>query len=340
MMTKTILVTGGTGFVAGWCIAELLQRGYAVRTTIRDAAKEAKVRAAIAAEVDAGGRLSFAIADLTRDTGWDAAMAGCDAVLHVASPLGGNAATDRDALVAPARDGTLRVLRAAVAAKVERVVMTSAAATARPPRDSDRISDESIWADPEDPLLDPYRRSKILAERAAWDFMDAEGGDTQFTTILPGAVFGPLLNRADFGSVWFVKRLLEGQPPALMRIGLSVVDVRDLAKAHVDALEAPAAAGERFLVTGTPLWMGDMARILRERLGGRAAKVPTRVLPDFAVKLLARFIAQLRMFVPDLGRLYLASNDKAKARLGFAPRPVADTLADCAESLLAAEPAA
>jgi nucleoside-diphosphate-sugar epimerase len=334
-MTRTILVTGGTGFIAGWCIAELLQRGYAVRTTIRDASKEAGVRAAIATQVDAGDRLSFALADLTRDDGWDGAMAGCDGVLHVASPLGGNAATGRDALVAPARDGTLRVLGAAVKARIPRVVMTSAAATARPPRDSDAISTEDVWADAEDPLLDPYRRSKILAERAAWDFMAADGGATAFTTILPGAVFGPLLHRNDSGSVWFVKRLIEGQPPALMRLGLSVVDVRDLAKAHVDALEAPAAAGERILVTGTPLWMSDMARMLRAELGARAAKVPTRTLPDFAVKLLARFIPQLRMFVPDLGRLYVASNGKAQALLGFAPRPVERTLADCAESLLA-----
>jgi len=334
-MTKTILVTGGTGFIGSWCIAELLQRGYAVRTTIRDAAKETKVRAAIATAIDAGDRLSFAIADLTADAGWDAAMAGCDAVLHVASPLGGNAATDCDALVAPARDGTLRVLRAAVDAGIPHVVMTSAAATARASRRSDVVSDESMWANADDPLLDPYRRSKILAERAAWDFIATRGGATRFTTILPGAVFGPLLSRNDFGSVWFVKRLLEGKPPALMRLGLSVDDVRDLAKAHVDALETPAAFGERILVTGTPLWMVDIARLLRDRLGDRAARVPTRVLPDFAVRLLARFIPQLRMFVPDLGRLYVASNDKAKALLGFAPRPPVQTLADCAESLLA-----
>ena len=334
-MTKTILVTGGTGFIGSWCIAQLLERGYHVRTTIRDASKAAKVRTAIATEIQADDRLSFALADLTSDDGWDAAMQGCDGVLHVASPLGGNAETSGDALIAPARDGTLRVLRAAVKAGVKRVVMTSAAATARPPRGSAMDGDESIWSDPDDPLLDPYRRSKILAERAAWDFMEAEGGQTEFTAILPGAVFGPLLSRNDFGSVWFVKRLLDGQPPALMRMGLSIVDVRDLAKAHIDALELPAAAGERFLVTGTPLWMADMAQILRERLGERAAKVPTRVLPDFVVKLLSFFIPQIRMFVPDLGKIHIASNEKAKAMLGFAPRPVADTLADCAESLLA-----
>ncbi len=156
-MTKTILVTGGTGFIGSWCIAQLLERGYHVRTTIRDASKAAKVRTAIATEIQADDRLSFALADLTSDDGWDAAMQGCDGVLHVASPLGGNAETSGDALIAPARDGTLRVLRAAVKAGVKRVVMTSAAATARPPRGSAMDGDESIWSDPDDPAPSAFR---------------------------------------------------------------------------------------------------------------------------------------------------------------------------------------
>ncbi|HMG49307.1 MAG TPA: NAD-dependent epimerase/dehydratase family protein, partial [Inquilinus sp.] len=190
-MVETVLVTGGTGFVAGWCIVELLQRGYAVRTTVRSLAKEPAVRQAVASAGVPGDRLTVFVADLTEDAGWDAAMAGCDYVLHVASPLGRQTARDPDTLIVPARAGTLRVLRAATKAGVRRVVMTSAAATARPLRDSGLVSDEGIWADPTDPKLDAYRKSKILAERAAWDFMKDNGGSTTLTTILPGAVFGP-----------------------------------------------------------------------------------------------------------------------------------------------------
>jgi len=335
-VTKTVLVTGGTGFIAGWCIVELLRQGYAVRATLRDSAAGPRVRAAVAREVDPGDRLSFVIADLTRDEGWDQAMAGCDHVLHIASPLGREAPRHRDALVAPARDGSLRVLRAATMAGVDRVVMTSAAATARPPRGSGRVSDESVWADPEAPLLDPYRRSKILAERAAWDFMVTVPGATSLTTILPGAVFGPILQNGDPASVWVVGNLLEGRPARLLNMGFAIVDVRDLAAAHVAALTVPGAPGRRFLATGEFLWMADIARILREEIGARAAKVPQRVLPDWAVRALALFVPQLRMFAGDLGQRKEIDASSARELLGFAPRPARETLRDCAETLLAA----
>ncbi|MFA6115349.1 MAG: NAD-dependent epimerase/dehydratase family protein [Sphingomonas sp.] len=338
-MSKTILVTGGTGFIAGWCIVDLLRRGHAVRTTIRNPAREALVRAAIGAQIDPGDRLSFAIADLTGDAGWAAAMMGCDGVLHIASPLGREAPRDRDALVAPARDGTLRILRAAVAAGIDRVVMTSAAATARPPRGSGLVSSETVWADAEDPRLDPYRRSKILAERAAWDFMASAAGQTALTTILPGAVFGPLLGNGEAASVWVIQALLDGKPPRLLDLALSVVDVRDLAALHVDALFAPDAAGQRFLAMGETLWMKDIAGILRAGLGARAAKVPTQVLPNALVRVIALFLPRLRMFLGDLGQRRPVSNDKARQMLGFAPRPARETILDCAESLLASRAA-
>jgi nucleoside-diphosphate-sugar epimerase len=163
-----------------------------VRTTVRSLAKEAAVRAAIAPAVDAADRLTVVVADLTKDDGWDAAVTGCDYVLHVASPLGGQTSGDANALIGPARDGTLRVLGVATRAGVKRVVMTSAAAAARPPLDSDRVSDETIWADPADPQFDAYRVSKILAERAAWDFMTGSAPD-DVDDISSGAVFGPVL---------------------------------------------------------------------------------------------------------------------------------------------------
>jgi nucleoside-diphosphate-sugar epimerase len=337
-MAETVLVTGGSGFIAGWCIVELLARGYAVRTTVRSLSKEAAVRAAVASAVDASHRLTFFAADLTKDEGWDAAVAGCDYVLHVASPLGSDATADPNALVAPARDGTLRVLRAATNAGVKRVVMTSAAAAARPPHRSNRGSDETVWADPGDPQFDAYRRSKILAERAAWDFIAMASGPTTLTTILPSAVFGPVLSAENLGSVQIIKRLLEGRPPGIPRLGFSVVDVRDLADLHIRAMISPEAAGQRFIAAGDFLWMRDIASTLRSRLGEQAGKVPTRGLPDLVFRFLALFIPQLRMLTRDLGRRNSLTSEKARRVLGFSPRPATTTVVDCAESLANGEP--
>lgn len=333
-MAETVLVTGGSGFIAGWCIVQLLERGYTVRTTVRDPAKEPRVRAAVAGAKAAAGSLRFAVADLNSDAGWDAAVAGCQYVLHVASPLGGGTPGDRNSLVAPARDGTLRVLRAAAQAGVKRVVMTSAAATARPPLTTDQTSDESIWADPDDPQFDAYRVSKILAERAAWDFMNREGGTTQLTTVLPGAVFGPILAAENLGSVQIIQGMLKGKPAALPRLGFWIVDVRDLADLHIRAMTAATAAGQRFIAAGEYMWMEDIARTLRTELGEAAAKAPTRRLPDIVVRMLLPFAPKLRSLAPLLGRRFPLTSAKARQTLGFAPRPAAMTIVDCARSLL------
>jgi nucleoside-diphosphate-sugar epimerase len=330
---EVVLVTGGTGFVAGWCIVALLQRGYQVRTTVRNLAQESAVRTAVASMAQATDRLTFFTADLTRDDGWDDAMAGCDYVLHVASPLSGDT-SGPDALIVPARDGTLRVLRAAVNAGVRRVVMTSAAAAARPPHSADRISDETVWADPADRQFDAYRRSKILAERAAWDFMAGHADRTGFTTILPGAVFGPVLTKANLGSVQIFQGLLEGRPAAIPRLGFWIVDVRDLAELHVRAMTAPEAAANRFIAAGDFRWMEDIATTLRLKLGSRAGKVPTRRMPNFVFRLLSLFVPVLRSFVSSLGRRNDLTAAKARRMLGFAPRPATTTIVDCAESLL------
>jgi dihydroflavonol-4-reductase len=335
-VAETVLVTGGTGFIAGWCIVQLLERGYSVRTTVRDASKEQRVRAAVAGAKAATDRLSFAIADLNRDEGWDAAVAGCQYVLHVASPLGAGKAGDRDALIAPARDGTLRVLRTAVKAGVQRVVMTSAAAAARPPLTTDQMSDETVWSDPDDPQFDAYRVSKILAERAAWDFMKNAGGTTQFTTILPGAVFGPILTAENLGSVQIIQGMLNGKPPALPRLGFWIVDVRDLADLHIRAMTASPAAGQRFIAAGEYMWMEDIARTLRTELGAAGAKTPTRRLPNFVVRMLLPFATNLRSLAPLLGRRFPLTSAKARQTLGFTPRPAAMTVVDCARSLIGA----
>ncbi|ODT48601.1 MAG: epimerase [Methylobacterium sp. SCN 67-24] len=333
-MPETVLVTGGNGFVGSWCIVELLRRGYAVRTTLRSLDKEPGLRTAIAEQVGDINGLSCVRADLMRDDGWDAAMAGVDYVLHVASPLGGGEAADRESLVAPAREGTLRVLGAAVKAGVRRVVMTSAAATARARLDSGLASDETVWADPDDPQFDAYRVSKIRAERAAWEFMRQHGGGTEFATVLPGAVFGPIVMPENSGSVQIIKGLMEGRPPLLPRLGFWIVDVRDLVDAHIAAMTVPAAAGERFIAAGEFMWMGDMARSLGETLGRRGIRPPRRRLPDILVRLLSPFMPTLRTLAPLVGRRIETSSAKARSVLGFSPRPAAETLADCGRDLL------
>ncbi|MCG0286820.1 NAD-dependent epimerase/dehydratase family protein [Streptomyces sp. PSAA01] len=330
-MPETVLVTGGTGYVGGWCIAALLERGYRVRTTVRHSREQA-VRDAVATQVDADGRLEFAIADLTADEGWDAAVKGMDFVLHVASPLGGADVNDPEALIAPARDGAQRVLRAATAAGVRRVVMTSAANTASPSSYAeDSVTDETLWTDPDDPALIPYRRSKTLAERAAWDFMAAYDGPTELTTILPGAVFGPILATSRIGSVGIVQQMLTGTMSGVPRIGLEIVDVRDLADIHIRAMTSPKAAGERFLATGEFTWMLDMARALKEELGEDGERVSVQEIPDDVV----RANPAMSEIAPALGRRNRHSTDKAHAVLGWQPRPARDSVLDCARSLIA-----
>jgi dihydroflavonol-4-reductase len=332
MMAQTVLVTGGTGFVGGWCIVELLRQGYTVRATVRSRSKEAALRATVASAIDPGDRLSVFEADLMRDSGWDAAVAGCDYVLHVASPMGADAAAD---LIAPARDGALRVLRAAVRAGVKRVVLTSSTAASSPVLTGpDSLSDETVWTDP-DQAGSPYRQSKVLAERAAWDFMACEGGKTELAAVLPTAIFGPVLTAEGLGSVMVVGAVLSGRMPGLPKRGFNVIDVRDLAQVHIRAMTAPQAAGERFIAASDFLWLADIAKILRRAFPERAGKIPRWELPNFVVRLGARRNVALRAMVPGLGRKHAFSSVKAQRAFGWTPRPAAETVVDCAKSLIA-----
>ena len=335
-MAQQVLVTGGSGFIASWCIVSLLERGYSVRTTIRNATKAAAVRSTIASRIAAGNRLTTCVADLTSDAGWDEAVAGCDYVLHVASPLGTDNPKDPNDLIVPARDGTLRVLRASIGARVKRIVMTSSIAAASHRIDGpDSINDESVWTDIHDGKVVAYRQSKAIAERAAWDLMKAEGGGTELTTILPGAVLGPILSKDHLGSVQVIQRLLSGKMPGYPRLGFNIVDVRDVAEAHLLAMTSDAAASERFIVAHGFMWMSDISQVLRARLGDRASKVPQRQLPDFVLKLTSIFDPALKFVIPNLGRKHVASSAKAQRVLGWKPRDTTATIVDCAESLLA-----
>ncbi len=332
----TVLVTGGTGFLGGWCIATLLERGRDVRTTVRDLAREEAVRRAVeAAGVDAGARLSVVAADLTRDEGWTDAVAGCRHVLHVASPFPPVQPKDPDELIVPARDGALRVVRAALDAGVERVVMTSSIAATRPARPSSEAAPytEADWTDGDDPARTPYVRSKTLAEQAAWKLVREAGAEDRLAVVNPGAIIGPALNDDHSFSLQTVQRLLSGMP-AVPRLGFTFVDVRDVADLHIRALEDPAAGGHRYIATDRFLWLQEVSAILRERLGDKASKVPTRVAPNILIRGLGLFDGSIRSITGDLGKRSWFSSERARAELGWTTRPVEDSIEDCARSLV------
>ena len=332
----TALVSGGSGFIGSWCVIGLLRQGYTVRTTVRDLAREAEARAMVASVVDPGNRLSVHAANLSADDGWEAAAEGAEYVLHVASPLGVPPPKDPEDLIRPARDGALRVIRAAIKAGASRVVMTSSVASVSAWGAPDGESDETAWSDPDDLRIDAYTRSKTIAERAAWDLIGSAGGATSLATVLPALVIGPVLGRDFSDSVQVVQRLLSGKVPGLPRLGFNIVDVRDVADLHIRAMTDPAAAGQRFIAAGDFAWMAEIAALLRARLGPEAAKVPTARAPDILLRLVSLFDQDLKAVTPNLGRRRTFSSAKAQAMLSWTPRPMEDTILDCARSLIAA----
>lgn len=332
--TKTVLVTGGSGFLGSWCAIELLRRGYDVRTTVRDLTREPQVRAAIASETDAGDRLSVLAADLLADDGWKEAVEGCDYVLHVASPFPPTQPKDPDELIVPAREGTLRVLKASLDAGVERVVVTSSvAAITGGLRPSAPPLTEESWSDPDNPKMTPYARSKTIAERAAWDLVRERGAVEKLAVVNPGAILGPALNDDLSFSLEAIQRLLAGMP-GVPRIGFSFIDVRDVADLQIRAMTAAEAGGERFVAAEPFMWMSEVAAVLRERLGNKAAKVPTRSVPSLLVRAMALFDPSIRSVTGSLGRKTALSSEKAKTRLGWSPRPLPETIVECAQSLI------
>lgn len=336
----TVLVTGGTGFLGGWCIVEALRAGHRVRATVRDLAREQEVRDAVAREIDADGRLEVVRADLNEDGGWTEALAGCEYVLHVASPFPAKQPKDPQELIVPAREGTLRVLRAALDAGASRVVATSSVAAMRNDRGGalhgEREMTEEDWSDPAGDHMTPYAQSKVLAERAAWELVRERGAEHRLVTIQPGAIAGPVLGPDRSYSLRAIERLLDGEMPGLPKLGFAFSDVRDLAALHVKAMTAPEAGGQRLPAAGEFLWFADIARILREHLGANARKVPTRQVPNFVVRAIALVDPEARSVSDELGWKTLFSWENAHRRTGWSPRPVQETILDCARSLLAA----
>jgi nucleoside-diphosphate-sugar epimerase len=332
-----VLVTGGSGFVAGYCILGLLAAGHQVRTTVRSVRREADVRQSLKVNVtETADGLSFAAVDLRRDEGWSQAIAGCEYVLHVASPFPPTVPRREEELIAPARDGTLRVLRAARDAGVRRVVLTSSFAAVgygHPPRDGP--FDETDWTDLGSGEVTAYVKSKTLAERAAWAFIDREGGGLELAVVNPVAVLGPVLGADYATSILLVQKLLAGAVPGCPQLQFGVVDVRDVAALHLLAMTHPAAAGQRFLAVADDfLSMVDIARMLKRRFGTQARRVPTRQLPNWAVRVAALFDPAVRQILPELGRKKNATSGKARRLLGWVPRSAEDAVVATAESLL------
>ena len=337
MAGELVLVTGGSGFVGSHVIIQLLNAGYQVRTTVRSLKREGEVRDMLrVGGVEAGDRLSFAAADLTSDAGWADAVAGCTYVHHVASPFPPAIPQHEDEVIIPARDGALRVLKAARDAGVRRVALTSSyAAIGYGQPEQKAPFDETNWTNPDGDDVRAYTKSKTLAERAAWDFIAREGGALELSVVNPVAVLGPALAPDYSTSIMLIQRLMDGAMPGCPRLYFGIVDVRDVADMHMRCMTNPAAKGERFLaLAGEFLSIAQIARILKRKLGPAAKRVPTLELPDFLIRMAARNDPAVQQILPELGKRKNGTNAKAKRLLGWTPRSNEEAVVAAAESLV------
>ena len=331
-MANTALVTGGSGYIAGFLIRQLIANGWSVHTTVRNLKREPEVRGWL--NVD-NAKLSFFAADLEHDAGWAEAIAGCTHVAHVASPFPLDVPRHADELVVPAREGVLRALRFARAAGIRRFVLTSSmAAIAYGHGKGVRMNSEADWTNLDSPDVMPYVRSKTVAERAARDWVAAEGGEMEFASVNPAAVFGPLLSDDLSTSIEVVRQLLDGKVPMCPDVGFGIIDVRDVADLHYRALSAPDIRDERYVCSGPFLKMIEVANILTANLGDAARKVPTRRMPDWLLKTFAIFRPELKQLVAELGNVRGGDSSHAMQTLGWTMRPPEEAILATAHSLI------
>ena len=325
---EKVLVTGGSGYIGLHCISLLLKEGYAVRTSLRSMKRKKEVQEALSDSIKNNERLEFCELDLMRDDGWDAAVKGCDYVLHVASPVYEKNMQDENSFIQPAKEGLLRALKPAVKYKVKRFVMTSSIAAITQGHEDKEI-DESFWSVIDENTL-PYIKSKTYAEKAMWDYMNQidETKKIEVCTINPSFVFGPSLTYDMGASNLLIRALLVGRLPALAKIQFNVVNVLDVAKAHVLALKSDSAAGQRFIVSEKALWLSDIAKILKNN---GFKKVPTIVAPNFLLGLLSLFLKDIALFKDRLGKSQITKSDNAKKLLQWNPGFVENAIIDTAK---------
>ncbi|MDX1382685.1 MAG: aldehyde reductase [Thermoanaerobaculia bacterium] len=332
-----VLVTGATGFIAQHCILQLLDAGYSVRGSARSASRAERLRDTLRphlASPDALTGFELVSADLTRDEGWDEAVAGCTYVLHVASPIPRTPPDDEEELIVPARDGVLRVLDASARAGVRRVVLTSSMAAILYGRDRSRVFDESSWSDVESKAIGAYEKSKTLAERAAWDFIDKDASGMELAVINPGLVLGPVLDD-DWGtSGEAIKKLFDRDFPAVPDMNWACVDVRDVASAHLAAMTVPEAAGQRFICAEQNHSMREVAEILAREFGPRGFKIPTGRLPGFLVRLAAIFDKTARLGLNDLGVKQQVDTTRIRTVLGWEARGLEEMVVAMGQSFI------
>jgi nucleoside-diphosphate-sugar epimerase len=340
-MSDRVLVTGATGFIAQHCVLQLLEAGYDVRGTARSADRTAEVSAILSPHLSDTARarlddLDVVAADLTSDDGWKGAVDGCRYVMHVASPLPRGVVKDEQELIAPARDGALRVLRAANDAGAERVVLTSSLSAIVYGNDRSRLFTEADWTNLNGDRIGAYDKSKTIAERAAWDYMESVEGTSsmQLVVVNPGLVLGPLLS-SDWGtSGEMVKRIMEHKVPAIPNINFATVDVRDVASAHLSAMVIPEAAGQRFICAESNHSMMEIAQILRARYSAQGFKIPTGRLPSIAVRAMAVFDKTVRLALNDLDRTQNVDNTKIRTVLKWQPRDLSEMTTSMADSMI------
>ncbi|MGD8243353.1 MAG: aldehyde reductase [Desulfobacterales bacterium] len=332
----TVLVTGATGFIAKHCILKLLEQNYKVRGTIRSMGSETGLRATFAKHISADDRLEFVPADLTSDVGWNESAIGCQYVIHTASPVPSEPPKDESEVIVPARDGTLRVLNAAVSAKVKRVVVTSSLAAISYGHDdySTKVFNEDDWSNTDRPIA-AYAKSKTLAERASWDFIDSlDDSPIELSTINPGYVLGPILDKNFSASGEIIRKLMRRDLPGCPDLDFPLVDVRDVADAHIAAMTKPQAAGMRFCCVAGNGTMQEIAIILNKHFAEKGYKARTWKMPNIMVRLAAVFDKTVRLVVNDLGRRSKISNDRIKEVLDWKAHSVEEMVIAMAESMI------
>ncbi len=337
MKDEKVLITGASGFIASHIIIQLLEKGYRVRGTLRNMQRGESMLEIYRKHVSfPDEQIEFAAVDLLKDEGWDEAAAGCDYMLHVASPFVIDQPKDESVLIKPATEGTRRALNAAKNNSIKKVVLTSSVASIAFGYGKEKVTfDEDDWTDPNGEGVTPYVKSKYYAEKEAWDFMEKQGGDMKLSVINPSAVLGPILEK-DYGtSAEIVMKSLSSGLPGFPNVGFPIVDVRDVASLHILAMESDKADGERFICSNDFVWFKEVGAIMRENLPKEwADKVPTRVMPDWLMRFVALFDKEVRGIVPDIGRKREMSHKKAKEMLGWEPRPNEEAILATANTMI------